>query len=177
MRYPGFLLLLLSGCGHHPSAEAVRAEAKRLQASVERYRSDYLNAIASENRLIPETLAWLNGGATTGARTDAVADARRYMDRWARVYFAHRYMHGQLRFDRYSSEQVRTAQRKMLEHLKRRYFELHDYQRYAQHASESEMHHTAAGRLPKELEEFRNRLLARVPAVDGISPVLDSLPK
>jgi hypothetical protein len=39
------------------------------------------------------------------------------------------------------------------------------------------MHHTAAGRLPKELEEFRNRLLARVPAVDGISPVLESLPK
>jgi hypothetical protein len=99
------------------------------------------------------------------------------MDRWARVYFVPRYMHGQLRIDEYSSEQVKAVQGLLLDHLRRRYFELHDYQRYAQHASESEMHRAPPGRLPKELEEFRNRLRARVPSVDEIARLLASLPQ
>jgi hypothetical protein len=168
------LLTALTGCGD-PSPEAVRREATRLQASVEKHRSDYLHAIAAENRLAPETLAWLKGAAITAARTYAVSDARRYMDRWARVYFGYRYMHQQLRSDEYASPRVRGVHREILEHLKRRYFETHDYQRYAQHASESEMYHTPAGRLPRQLREFRNRLEAQPPAVDEIGPLLDGL--
>jgi hypothetical protein len=98
------------------------------------------------------------------------------MDRWAAVYFGPRYMHERLRFDRYSSAEVRTVQSKLLAHLKRRYFELHDYQRYAQRAGESEMHRTPAGRLPRQLEEFRARLEVRRPAVDEIGPLLAALP-
>jgi hypothetical protein len=175
VRYAGiFALAALAGCSG-PSPEETRREAMRLRASVEKYRSDYLNAVAAENRLAPETLAWLNGPAITAGRTQAVSDARRFMDLWARVYFAPRHMHEQLRLDEYSSPRVRAAHEIMLNRLKRRYFELHDYQRYAQHASESEMHHTPAGRLPKQLEEFRNRLQTREPAADEIGPLLDSL--
>jgi hypothetical protein len=169
------LLAISAGCARH--TESAHDQAARLRGSIERYRAEYLKAIESENRLIPETLAWLSGDAVFATRSRATADARVFMDRWARVYFAPRYMHEQLRFDRYTSPEVRRVQEQILGHLKRRYFELHDYQRYAQHASQSEMHRTAAGRLPRQLEEFRSRLQSRRPAGDEIAPLLALLPQ
>jgi hypothetical protein len=147
-----------------------------LEASFERYRAGYLKAIADENHLASQTLIWLKGAAVTADRTRAVAEARRYRDHWARVYFVFRHMHEQLRFDEYAASDVRNVHRQLLDGLKRRYIELHDYQRYAQYAAESEMHHTPAGRLPRELDEFRARLEARPPAANEIGPLLASLP-
>jgi hypothetical protein len=175
MRYlPVVLAALLAACGTSP--QETREQSARLRASIEKYRAEYLQSIETENRLIPETIVWLAGSALTAPRAQAVAEARDFMDRWARVYFVPRYMHGQLRSDEYSSAEVKELQRRMLDGLKRRYFELHDYQRYAQYASESEMGHTPAGLLSKELQEFRKRLQARAPAVDEIGPVLNALP-
>jgi len=98
------------------------------------------------------------------------------MDRWAKVYFTPRHMHEQLRSDTYQTHTVRAVQQQMLAHLKRLYFELHDYQRYAQHAAESTMHQTPPGRLPPALMEFEQRLSTRSPGRDEITPLLDSLP-
>lgn len=167
------LLALLGSCRSHPQ-ERLPEQAARLRSAFGKYRAEYLASIDAENRLIAETLLWLNGNAVTAPRAEAAAEARRLMDRWARVYFVPRYMHAQLRLDRYSPP-IQAVQQRLLERLKRRYFELHDYQRYAQSAWESGMHNTRAGRLPKELEEFRSRLGARAPAVDELWPLLDSL--
>jgi hypothetical protein len=114
------LVVLQAGC-RQPSGDLVREEAARLRASVEKYRAEYLKGIETENRLALETIEWLNGAAVVAPRGQAVADARTFMDRWARVYFVPRYMHGQLRFDEYSSEQVRAVQGRLLDHLRRRY--------------------------------------------------------
>ena len=135
----------------------------------------HLASIATEERLVAETLAWLNGTAVTAPRTQAVREARHWMDRWARVYFVPRYMHEQLRYDHYSSPRIKAVQQQLLDHMKQRYVELHDYQRYAQRASESNMHNTQAGRLPPQLVEFRQRLEVRAPAADRIGPLLATL--
>lgn len=170
------LAAALAGCGP-PSPEQVRQEAARLRRSFDKHRPAYLRAIEATSLLVPESLAWLNGPATTAPRAQAVAEAHRLTERWARVYFAPRYIHEQLRHDEYSTPQVRAAHRRLLSLLKQRYFELHDYQRYAQHAAESSIHGAAPGRLPQPLQEFRRRLEARRPAVDEVTPLLDSLPR
>jgi hypothetical protein len=168
------LLVLGAGCSH-PSPEAAQGEETRLKSSLEKYYPEYLAAIESENRLVLETLDWLNGNAIRAPRTQAVAEARAFMDRWARVYFVPRYMHGQLRAHRYRSAHAAAVHQRLLNGLKRRYFELHDYQRYAQYASESEMHHTPPGRLPRELDEFRSRLQFRARAIDEVGPLMKAL--
>ena len=168
------MIALLAACPFKP-AEPVRQQVERLRASWEAHLPAYAASIEAENRLIPETIAWLKGSAVTAPRGQAAAEARRLMDRWARVYFVPRHMHEQLRFDAYSSARVTAVQKRLLAGLQRRYFELHEYQRYAQHAAESEMYNTRAGRLPRELEEFRTRLEARRPAVDEIRPLLEEL--
>lgn len=167
-------LLLLSGCTGRD--ESLPQQAARLCASIEAHRAEYRRRIAEENRLRLETLDWLQGTAVTAPRAEAVREARRFMDRWAKVYFVPRWMHERLRQDVYSSGEVRGVQARVLGHLKERYFELHDYQRYAQGASESEMHHTPAGRLPAQLREFALRLEARPAARDELAGLLDGLP-
>jgi hypothetical protein len=169
------LAAALAGCGP-PSAERVSEEASRLRKSFEKRHPDYLQSIEGANELAPETLAWLDGAAITAPRAQAVSDAHRFAEKWARVYFGPRYMHEQLRFDEYSAPEVHQAQGQALDHLKRWYFELHDYQRYAQHAAESSMHGAPPGVLPPQLQEFRRRLQARARSVDEITPVLESLP-
>jgi len=172
-------LLLIAGltaCGD-PSPAEVADEAERLRASLRPHRAQYLQSIEIVNRLIPHTLEWLNGAAITAPRSQAVADAHMIMERWAQVHFVPRTIHEKLRAHRYQSTQVHDAHRRLLDLLKRDYFEWHDYQRYAQHAAESSMHNTSPGRLPPELEEFRLRLQARRPAVDQISPLLEALPR
>ena len=177
MRYTWFAaLLLVAGCTAR-SPEAAHDEQVRLRRSLEKHHGRYVASIETENRLVTETLAWLNGNAISASRAQAVAEARRLTDRWSRVYFVPRYMHEELRFDKYSSAQVRAVQRQMLDRLKRHYFQLHDYQRYAQNAAESEMHHTPPGRLPRELEEFRSGLESREPSVDEIRPLIEFLKK
>lgn len=167
------LLPLLGSCSSLPQ-EPIPEQAARLRSRFGKYQAEYLASIDGENQLIGETLLWLNGRAVTAPRAEAAAEARKLMDRWASVYFVPRYMHEQLRFDRYSPP-IQAVQHGLLERLKRRYFELHDYQRYAQSAWQSGMHNTPVGRLPRELEEFRSRLEARAPAVDELGPLLTSL--
>jgi len=154
---------------------AIPEEAGRLRASVEKHNAEYRQSVEAENRLAAETIAWLKGDAVIAPRSQALAQARLVMDRWARVYFVPRYMHEQLRLDEYSSARVQAIQRQLLDRLKRRYFELHEYQRYAQRASESEMHHTPAGRLAEELLEFQRRLESRPTATDELRPLLETL--
>lgn len=174
---PCLLLLAgLPGCGD-PSPAEVTIEAERLRASFHPHQRRYLDSIETVNRLIPQSLAWLNGAAITAPRAQAIADAHMIMERWAQVHFVPRTMHEKLRSDRYRTRQVRDAHRRLLDHLKRNYFEWHDYQRYAQNAAESSMHNTPSGRLPPELEEFRRRLEARPPVDDRISPLLNELPR
>jgi hypothetical protein len=168
------LSLLLAGCVRQ--RETVLEEAARLRASVEKFSSEYRQAIDAENRLRPETLAWLRNSAMTASRAEAARDARSLMDRWATVYFVPRWMHEKLRYDRYSSTEVRAMQARVLGHLKRRYFELHDYQRYAQYASESAMHYTPVGYLPAQLKEFELRLEERPVATDELGGMLAELP-
>jgi hypothetical protein len=168
------LVVILAGCRRQHVA-AAHEEAGRLRASVEKHGAEYRLSVEAENLLTAETIAWLKGDAVTAPRSLALAKARQVMDRWARVYFVPRYMHEQLRFDEYSSARVQAIQRQMLDHLKQRYFELHEYQRYAQRASESEMHHTPAGRLAGELLEFQRRLESRQPATDELRPLLETL--
>jgi len=168
------LLALLAGCSTR-LPESERDEAARLRASYAMHLAGHVASIATEDRLVAETLAWLNGTAVSAPRTQAVREARHWMDRWAKVYFVPRYMHEQLRYDHYSSPRIKAVQQQLLDHMKQRYFELHDYQRYAQRASESNMHNTQAGLLPPQLVEFRQRLETRAPAVDRISPLLATL--
>jgi hypothetical protein len=168
------LLAVLAGCRTRPP-ESERDQAARLRASYAKHLAGHLTSIGTENRLAHETLAWLNGTAITAPRAQALREARQWMDRWAKVYFVPRHMHEQLRFDEYSSPRIQAAQQQLLRHMQQRYFELHDYQRYAQQAAESEMHHTPAGRLPRQLVEFRQRLEARPPAADRIGPLLARL--
>jgi hypothetical protein len=168
------LLALLAGCSTRlPESEF--DQARRLRASYAMHLAGHLASIATEERLVSETLAWLNGTAVTAPRTQALREARHWMDRWAKVYFVPRYMHEQLRYDHYLSPRIKAVQRQLLDHMKQRYVELHDYQRYAQHASESNMHNTQPGRLPPQLVEFRQRLEVRAPAADRIGPLLATL--
>lgn len=169
------LLFVLAGCS--PSPEEVRQEAAKLRRSVEKHHGDYLRSVENANRLVPETLAWLDGPARDATRAQAASEAHRIAERWARVYFGPRWIHQQLRFDKYSSMEVHQAHGQLLDYLKRTYFELHDYQRYAQHAAESGMHGAPRGTLPPQLQEFRKRLAARPAAVDEITPVLEALPR
>ena len=171
---PVLSVCLIAGCGE-PSPQAARQEAVRLRAALEKHRPAYLKSIADANRLSRETLAWLDGPAVSHSRSMALSEARTFADKWARVYFVPRVMHGQLRFDRYGSGQVRAAHRRVLDILRISYFELHDYQRYSQHASETNLHGAPPGRLPPPLEEFRRRLRARPPFSDELSPVISAL--
>ena len=168
------LLAFLAGCSTRP-AESERDQAARLRASYQKYLDDHLASIEAETRLTAETLVWLNGSAVTAQRAHAQQEARQFMERWAKVYFVPRYMHEQLRYDAYSSPRVKAVQQQLLGHMKQRYFELHDYQRYAQYASESGLHKSPPGRLPPQLVEFRQRLQVRAPAVDRIGPLLAAL--
>lgn len=168
------VVVVLAGCRSGPVA-SVHEEAARLRTSFEKYAAAYRESVEAENRLRAATIGWLKAGAVTASRTQAISEARQVTDRWARIYFVPRHMHEQLRFDVYASTEVRAVQQQMLEHLKRRYFELHEYQRYAQAASETEMHHMPAGRLAVELVEFRSRLEGRRPAVDELGPFLATL--
>ena len=170
------LAVVLAGCGS-PSPEEIRAESARLRGSFDKHRSDYMDAIEAANKLTPETIAWLDGAAITASRAQAVADTHMIMNKWAAAHFGPRYMHEQLRFDKYSAPEVVAVQKRMLDHLKRIYVEYHDYQRYAQHAADTSMHGMPAGRLPPQLQEFRRRLMERKPTADEITPLLDSLPK
>ena len=167
------MLLLLAACVRE--RETVRDQSARLLASFEPFRAEYSRAVEDENRLRADTLAWLRGSAVTAPRTLASSEARILMERWAKVYFVPRWMHQQLRFDSYSSSEVRRVQSRVLHHLKRRYFELHDYQRYAQHASQSAMHRTPEGYLSAPLKEFQLRLEARPAALDELGAMLGEL--
>lgn len=159
-----------------PTHDEIRQESARLRKVMEQHLPEYRKAVDEENRLIPATLQWLRAEAVTAPRSAAAPTARQWMDRWAKVYFVPRYMHELRRGDEYRTAPAREAQKRILAHLKERYFELHDYQRYAQHASESGMHNSPAGRLPAELTEFQRRLEARAPARDVITPLLAALP-
>lgn len=170
------LAAALSAC-RQPSPSEIRAESLRLRASFAKHQPDYRAALASANALIPETLAWLDGPALTAPRSQAVAGARVLMDKWARLHFVPRVAHEQLRFDRYSSPQAKSAHRELLHRMKLIYVELHDYQRYCQHAVDSSMHGIPPGRLHPELAEFRRRLQSRPPFTDTLSPLLDPLPR
>jgi hypothetical protein len=174
-RVLGAVLLCFTAACSGPSPDAIREEKARLRASIEKFYADYKAATLGEKQIVADSLAWLDGPAISAPREQAVAGARRLMDRWAVIYFVPRYMHEQLRFDRYSSGEARAAHRKILDDLKKRYFEWHDFQRYAQYASETELHRTPPGRLPPQLQEFRSRLQSRAPAVDEIGPVLDAI--
>jgi len=168
------LALLLGGCAPLPMPEP--GEAARLRASIEPFLPGYRQAIAAENRLCADTLAWLRGSAIAAPRTQAVSEARVLTDRWARVYFVPRWMHGNLHLHEYSSPPVKAVQTRVLQHLRRRYFEFHDFQRYAQQAPETVMHHTPAGRLPAQLQEFQLRLEARHAAAAELDAMLAALP-
>jgi hypothetical protein len=166
------LAVALSGC-RQPSPAEIRGESLRLRALFAKYQPEYRAALDSANALIPDSLAWLDGPAITAPRSQAVAGARVLMDKWARIYFVPRVIHEQLRFDEYSSTQARSAHRELLARMKLIYVELHDYQRYCQHAVESSMHGLPPGRLHPQLVEFRHRLQSRAPFTDTLSPLLD----
>ena len=162
MRRILLVVAFLVGCSG-PTPEETWREAARFRASLEKYRVEYVQGIETENRLTGETLVWLKGAAVTGSHTRAMSDARQFTDRWARVYFVPRYMHEQLRFDRYDSMEVRAVQSRVLGHLKKRYFELHDYQRYCQG-------------FPAGHRDFERRLEVRAVARDELPGLLASLP-
>jgi hypothetical protein len=166
------LSVMLAGCGR-VSPEVARQEVARLRASFEKHRGAYLAGVEAENRLVPETLAWLKGGAVSAPRGEAVAGARLFREKWAKVHFVPRVIHEALRFDEYRSAEVRAAQRRMLEHLRRSYEETHVYQRYAQRASETRLHGAAVGVLPVELQAFRRGLEGRPRAADQVTPLLE----
>lgn len=169
------LLLLaaaITGC-RQPSPAEIRGESLRLRASFVKHQAEYRAALESANRLIPESLAFLDGPAITAPRSQAVSGARVLMDKWARLHFVPRVMHEQLRFDEYSTPQAKSAHRELLARMKLIYVELHDYQRYCQHAVDSSMHGLPPGRLHPELAEFRRRLESRPPFTDDLSPLLD----
>jgi hypothetical protein len=162
--------LAFLSCGA-PSPEVTRDEARRLRASFARHRIAYTESIELENRLVPETLEWLDAGQAEQTRSQAC----RLMDRWASAYFGPRVIHGEMRFEEYTSPQVRRMHRMMLEKLKQRYFVLHDYQRYAQAACRAETR-PARALIRGELEEFRGRIQSHPRALDEITGLLASLP-
>ena len=162
MRGMLWVVAILIGCSG-PTPEETRREAARFRASVEKYRAEYVQEIEKENRLTGETLVWLKGAAVTGSYTRRMADARQFTDRWARVYFVPRTMHEQLRFDWYASAEVRAVQGRVLDHLRARYFELHEYQRYAQG-------------FPVGCRDFERRLEVRGVTRDELFGMLGSLP-
>jgi hypothetical protein len=152
--------VLLPACNLSPPD--VAAESARLRASIAKRRAAYVDGIDSENRLVAESLRWLTGPSRVEASC-------RFVDPWARVYFNPREFHAAIRFDEYRSPQVRDVHARILERLKRRYFILHDYQRYAQYACES----PSKG---AQLGEFQRRLEAHPRAEDEIAPILAGLP-
>jgi hypothetical protein len=154
--------VLLPACNLTPPDPA--AESARLRASFAKHRPVYLEGLAAENRLLAESLQWLRDPS----RRDASC---RFVDPWARVYFNPREIHAAIRFDEYRSPQVRETHARILERLKRRYFTLHDYQRYAQYACEKR-----AGKLA-QLDDFLSRLETHPPATDEVTPLLDALPR
>ena len=174
MRSTLILMLLLAAC-RPPSAEETRAEAASLRASLERHRGQYLKSIEAENLLVRETLAWLNGGLESRNRGLLRSEAGRFMEKWARVYFVPREMHAAIRESRFRSETVREAHQRVLDHLKKRYFELHDFQRYAQYTNEAAESSMPLGRMPDRLAEFRTRLEGRPDARDEITGALETL--
>lgn len=160
-----------------PKPAEIRQESVRLRTVMQTHMPAYRASVEEENRLIAATLEWLRGEALTAPRSAAASAARRWEERWSKVYFVPRYMHELRRGDEYRTAPAREAQKRILALLKTRYFELHDFQRYAQYAAESGMRYTPVGRLPGQLEEFRRRLEARAPARDDITPLLEGLPE
>ncbi|HWR53477.1 MAG TPA: hypothetical protein VN428_20385 [Bryobacteraceae bacterium] len=154
-----------------PSPQVAHEEALRLNASFARHRTAYLEAIELENRLVPETLEWLNAAPATQVRFRAC----RLMDRWARAYFGPRVIHGDMRFEEYKSVRVRQVHSHILDHLRQRYFILHDYQRYAQAACEADSRPATRVLIQQRLQEFRGRLQAHPRALDEISGLLAAL--
>lgn len=170
------LAAVLASCAcSGPTPAEIRRDSARLRKAIEQHLPEYRKSVEEENRLIPATLAWLSAEAVAAPRSTAASGARHWMDLWAKVYFVPRYMYELRRGDEYRTALAREIHWRILAHLRERYFELHDYQRYAQHASESGMHNTPAGRLPAPLEEFERRLEARAPARDEITPLLANL--
>lgn len=176
-RFQASLMLALSlVCCRGPSPEQARAEARRLRAAVGGHRAAYLQSIEAEKVLISETLAWLEGPLATRDRGLLAAESRRFTEKWARVYFMPREIHAALRQEQYMAPTVRSAHALILRRLKSRYFTLHDYQRYAQHASETGARHTPLGRMPAPLASLKARLTAHAQPRDEISPILNGLP-
>lgn len=166
----------LSAC--RPSTQPSTAEeAARFRSSFAAHRAAYLESIEGENALVPATLQWLDGPASTQSRSLLRSTACQFTDRWARVYFGPRHMQEQMRSEVYAAGPVQDAHRRLMERLRERYFLLHEYQRYSQHACEATPRSYNAPGLPPGLLEFRNRLLAHPKAVDEITPVLESLPR
>jgi hypothetical protein len=154
--------VLLPACNLTPPDAA--AESTRLRASFDKHRAIYLEGLAAENRLLAESVHWLHDPSRLQASC-------RFVDPWARVYFNPREIHAAIRFDEYRSPQVRETHAKILDRLKKRYFILHDYQRYAQYACESR------SAKPAQLDEFLSRLEAHPLAADEVTPLLDALPQ
>jgi hypothetical protein len=159
------------------SPETARAEAARLRTSFEPHRSAYIKAIEAENLLVPETLAWLDTELGAKGTPRSASQACRLMDRWAAVYFGPRVIQMELRFDQYRSAEVSQVQRRMLEHLRQRYFLLHEYQRYAQAACDAGAGAARQAQGRAGLAEFRSRLAAHPQQVDEVSPLLGTLPR
>ena len=152
-----------------PSAQA---EAARLRASFAPHLAAYLEAIDLENRLVPETLSWLDGW-TAQSRSRAASQGCRIMDRWAAAHFGPRVIHEKLRFDEYRSASVKDVQQRLLSHLRERYLVLHEYQRFAQAVCYS----TGGIATPPNLAEFRRRMEAHQPSGDQATAILGALPR
>ena len=164
--------LVLCACAG-PTPVETREEPALLRKTMEQHLPEYRKSVENENRLIEDSLAWLQTDAITAPRAAAVSAARQWADRWIKVYFVPRYFQERRQGDRYRTTPAREAQKQILTHLKARYFELHDYSRYGDHAAASAMHNTPAGRLPAPPEEVKERLEAR--AQDQITPLLAQL--
>jgi len=169
------LIVSLSGC-RNPTPEKVKSEAQSLRGSIERHRAAYLKSIELENALVAKTLTWLSGPVATRDRGALASEAGRFMEDWARVYFMPREMHAAIKQDEYSADAVSQAHERILKHLKDRYFILHDYQRYAQHTSESDFSDAPLGKMPSQLAEMKRRLETHAAARDEITPILAQLP-
>ncbi len=170
------LFFVLSACRPFTQPSAAE-EAARLRSSYSAHRVAYLESIEGENALVPATLQWLDGPASTQSRSLLRSTACQFTDRWARVYFGPRHMQEQMRSEVYAAGPVQDAHRRVMERLRQRYFLLHEYQRYSQRACEAPPAGYNAPGLPPGLVEFRNRLQVHTKAVDEITPVLESLPR
>ena len=166
----------LSGCRRAP-LPAPAEEAARLRGSFATHRAVYLASVEGENALVPATLQWLNGRASTQPRSQLRSTACEFTERWARVYFSPRHIQEQMRFDHYAPGPVRDVHRRLLERLRQRYFLLHEYQRFGQAACAAPAIGYNAPGLPPGLVEFRDRLRAHPRAVDEITPMFESLPR